>query len=131
MKRRRAGSRSESDAHGRPTGCDHGHMLTEDFRETATWAPAGGQDELSPALVGAAQSPEARAQEELPGQAAAPGPAEEGSSGPTPASREGQVQQLQRQNPFRRGFFSSSWADPLSSPVALAPTCRGCAGASV
>lgn len=66
-----------------------------------------------------------------PGQAAAPGPPEEGSSGPTPASREGQVQQLQRQNPFQRGSFRPSWADPLSSPVALAPTCCGHAGTSV
>lgn len=55
-----------------------------------------GQDKLPPALVWTAQSQEARAEEELPGQAAAAGgPAEDGSSGQALSSWEGQVRPLQ------------------------------------
>lgn len=47
------------------------------------WGPGGGQEGLSPVLVWIAQSQEAEAEEARPGQAAAGGLAEDGSSGQT------------------------------------------------
>lgn len=60
--------------------CSHRGLLWDGH--VHSWGPAGGQDELSPALMWTAQSQEARAKEGLPGQAAAAaGPAERAALG--------------------------------------------------